>query len=664
MPEDTNETEAPKQRLLVVDDIEENRDLLARRLKRRGYDVDMAEDGPTALAMVAATPYDCLLLDIMMPGMSGLEVLEKLRVDYTSVELPILMATAKSDSEDMVKALELGANDYVTKPIDFPVVLARLQTHMGMSKQFASMAVPAAILNVDGGAEPGTVLDGRYEVIGPIGEGGFAVVLKCKQLSTGQEVALKLLRAHRVAALSIASVELARFEREMKLIGQLNHEHIVRLIDSGTIKVQSQGGAHTSGEWSAGGTDSVPPTRDSAEFDEPITGGGGSGSALTTVPYIVMEFLDGDPLSALLRREAPLAVDRAIQIILPVLSALATAHEAGVIHRDLKPPNIFITDGTGGRPMPKVLDFGIAKLSNDDASQLTMDEGFVGTPEYMAPEQARGETEIDRQADQYAIGVMFYECITGRRPYQSESFIELVHLIAKGEFQPPSAFVTGIPFGLEDVLLRALDADPRRRFSSVQAFGRALLPFARPDTMAAWASSFDVPEDAPLPPKPKFQEREHMAVADTVDGHSVEPPPNLREAPAVDVGRERESIETLSTVAREIDRRSDDKKSPLTATLAVASLVLVAAGAWFVGRGSVQTSAAGRGGTYELSVSVSPDEARVELDGETLPNGHVERTLALDGESHTLRVSAPGHVPHTFTFRDAPPPANVSLDEL
>lgn len=132
--------------LLVVDDNEMNRDLLARRLQRQGYQVAIAEDGYQALTKIEQQHYDMVLLDIMMPGINGLEVLENLRKSYSSLELPIIMVTAKDQSDDIVGALRLGANDYVTKPLDFQVVLARVQTHLeqcrlaGLNDEFLSIA--------------------------------------------------------------------------------------------------------------------------------------------------------------------------------------------------------------------------------------------------------------------------------------------------------------------------------------------------------------------------------------------------------------------------------------------------------------------------------------------------------------------------------------------
>jgi len=486
-------------RILVVDDNEDNRDLLARRLRRKGYAVETAEDGPACLAMVSKTPYDLVILDIMMPGMSGIEVLQRLRAEYEQAQLPVLMATAKSDSQDMIEALAKGANDYVTKPIDFPVVLARIQAQLKLRTEWSARSVSRTVVAIDGSLAPGTILDDRYEILSTIGEGGFAVVYKARQLSTGQVVAVKLLRAHRIAAMSIADVEQARFEREMKLIGKLTHPHIVRLIDSGSLSVrmgesQRTAWSEASGEGHERG--SIPPTRGAGE---PLVSEAPEPPAVT-VPYLVMEYLKGEPLSALLRREGPFPVEKAVELLLPMLSAVGSVHQAGVVHRDLKPPNILVERVQVGKLLPKVLDFGIARLVDDESSQqLTQDSGFVGTPEYMAPEQARGQTAVTAAADQYALGVILYECITGARPFKSESFIELVHLISRAELTPPSERVSGIEPAFEAVLLRAMGAEPGRRFASVESFGRALLPFASEAVRAQWTSAFQVASDPPPP---------------------------------------------------------------------------------------------------------------------------------------------------------------------
>lgn len=505
-------------RLLVVDDNEDNRDMLARRLQRRGYEVETAEDGATALAMIEREPFDLVILDIMMPGMSGLEVLERLRETYPRAELPILMATAKSDSQDMVRALSLGANDYVTKPIDFPVVVARIESHLQTRLQAPSIPAPATPLPADGRAAPGTVLDGRYEVQEILGEGGFAIVFRAKQLSTGQSVAVKVLR-HRPGGAQ--TVDRKRFEREMRTIGRLRHPAVVRLIDFGTLEARVR--EETSG------------------WVETTDAGGGVQQSETTgtrtitrkLPYIVMEYVEGETLGELLRREAPLAAPCAVELLLPVVSAVAAAHEVGVLHRDLKPPNIVVTRSQG-RLEPKVLDFGIAKPIVDTGEGgggiVTLGDGILGTPEYMAPELLADSRRLDPSTDQYALGCLLYECVVGRRAFRGATFVDLVQAITSGAYPRPRELGVELPDGFEAIVERAMDLDPSRRFSSVRAFGRALLRYATPTVQARWAPDFDVPSDPPPPPKERAEQARRPATDDAptrdlrAEAAAAEPP--------------------------------------------------------------------------------------------------------------------------------------------
>ena len=488
-------------KLLVVDDSKDNRDLLTRRLERADFHVQTASDGEEALALIQKHSFDLVVLDLLMPGMSGMQVLGKIRESKSKLELPVLIATAQSDSEDVVRALELGANDYVTKPIDFPVVKARIESHLQLRTQMESMAPPKATFYSDGTADPGTLIDDRYEVLATIGRGGFAVVFKARQLSTGQVVALKVMQPHRVSDRGVAPTELARFNREMDLIGRLNHPNIIGLIDSGSLEVRVAPMEKENGE---GEAVEIPNTQ---IYDKIWTRQSSSPRRThnvptsvyeRTVPYIVMEFSDGQPMSTLIANEAPLAPGRVVELMLPVISAVAMAHQAGVIHRDLKPPNILVAH-RHGRPHPKVLDFGIAKLIGEESVDLTADAQLLGTPQYMSSEQAQGQTDLDGRCDQYTIAVMMYEAVTGQRPFQSESFMKLVHMISAGDCKPPSEVLHDVPPDFGDVIMRAMSVEPSSRYSSLETFGRALLAFASNDVRAQWEPYFTVPSDPPPP---------------------------------------------------------------------------------------------------------------------------------------------------------------------
>ncbi len=499
-------------RILVVDDNENNRDILARRLGSRGYEVEVAVDGFQALEMIGDGVYDLIILDIMMPGMSGLEVLEKLRQRFSRAELPILMATAKSDSRDMVDALQLGANDYVTKPIDFPVVFARIQNHLQTRQLAPSLPAPAALLPADGRAEPGTVLDGRYEVQRTLGEGAFAMVFLAKQLSTGQLVAVKVLRFQRAHATQ-QKRERRRFEREMKVIGELRHPNVVRLIDFGELKAR----VREAKGWATDGGEVLEETTETRVV-------------VKRLPYIVMEYVEGQTLQAYLNEHGALELEKALAMLLPVVSAVATAHRAGVVHRDLKPPNILLGSAIDSKMHPQVLDFGIAKPLEGEEGSMSSNPEALGTPEYMAPESLIG-AEADRATDQYALGVIAYEALSGVRPFHGNTFVALLQAVSAGDRVPLGQRRDALPEGLVAVVERAMARDPKERFSDLDAFGRALLPFASDALRARWSDSFGHGALDISMPAPPLEGRRPESPKEP-EAPKVEAPPVQREAEA------------------------------------------------------------------------------------------------------------------------------------
>lgn len=479
-------------RLLVVDDNESNRDLLSRRLKRSGYEVDVAEGGAEALALCAGTSYDAIVLDVMMPSMSGIEVLERLRARWGKTELPVIMATAKTDSVDIVEALNRGANDYVTKPIDLPVLLARLSSHLATKAESAARAGP--IIDATLGIEAGTILGERYEIIDKLGEGGFSAVYRAKQLSTGREVALKHALPELIRA-DVIGVQSERFRREMTLIGQLDHPHIVRLIDYGSIPLRRnetiprRRGEPTTRVERATGSDGDrdrPPSHTQKKDH-----GGTQGVFVVEVPYMVLELLEGEALCDLFAREGPLEPSFAVDLVLPVVSALASAHEQGVIHRDVKPSNIMLTRDAQGEIVPKVLDFGIAKLSEPDDKNLTVSASLIGTPQYMAPEQALGAKDVDDRVDQFSVAAVLYEALSGRSPYKGEGLFELVTQVMRADFPRIRDLRPDLAPELGEVVERALSGSRDRRYDSTLALGRALLPFASAQAAARWRLAFE-----------------------------------------------------------------------------------------------------------------------------------------------------------------------------
>ncbi|SEU19746.1 serine/threonine-protein kinase [Stigmatella erecta] len=272
----------------------------------------------------------------------------------------------------------------------------------------------------------GKTLAKKYRVEALIGEGGMGKVYRSRQLVLDKPVVLKVLRQ------SLLSDErtVARFQREAKAASRLNHPNSISILDFG----QAEDGAL----------------------------------------FIAMEFVPGEDLHQLLVREWPLPEARVIRLVSQVLSALSDAHGAGVIHRDLKPENIMVEQRRNETDFVKVLDFGIAKItdsSGEDGPALTR-AGFVcGTPEYMSPEQARGAS-LDHRSDLYAVGVLLYQLVTGLLPFESDSAVGFATKHLTEEPPPPSKRrpEARISVGMERLILRALSKDPDDRPANAEAF--------------------------------------------------------------------------------------------------------------------------------------------------------------------------------------------------
>ncbi|MGA2469596.1 MAG: Stk1 family PASTA domain-containing Ser/Thr kinase [Solirubrobacteraceae bacterium] len=264
---------------------------------------------------------------------------------------------------------------------------------------------------------PGTIIDERYQVVSRLGSGGMADVYCAEDLQLGRRVAVKLL--HERFAQDEEFVE--RFRREASSAASLSHANIVSVFDRG--------------EW--GGT-----------------------------YYIAMELLEGRSLDAIVREEAPLTPERAIDITEQVLRAARFAHRRGVVHRDLKPHNVIIDDEN----RVKVTDFGIARAG---ASEITQTGSIMGTARYLSPEQAQGEN-VGPPSDVYAIGILLYELLTGTVPFEGESVVAIALRHLSEPPRPPSTLVSSISPNLDAIVLRALAKDPADRFADADDFLNAL----------------------------------------------------------------------------------------------------------------------------------------------------------------------------------------------
>jgi len=486
---------APAQaRILIVDDGAENRDVLRRRLEREGHAVETAENGRRALDLVAQRPYDLVLLDVLMPELDGYAVLDALKGSPATRDIPVIMISALDELEGIVRCIERGAEDYLHKPFDPVLLRARINASLEkkrlrdqeveylrevnrvidaaaaveggryrpgalaevtrrddelghLARVFDNMAQQIkareerlrdrvrdlrqeiewarrdsreAESSVDGGnLRSGETFAQRYEIIAVLGRGGMGTVYRAKDLELEEDIAVKTLRPEFVADKTL----LARFKDEIRLARRLTDANIVR--------------THDFGEWSG-------------------------------VYFLTMECVQGITVRELIDTRGRLGVSATLAIAAQLAHSLAVAHEHGVIHRDIKPQNLLV-DEAG---VLKVMDFGVARLA--ERSTANTEAGLVlGTPAYMPPEQLMGEP-VDARSDLYAAGVVLYECLTGKLPFEAGSVISLVAKLLKEDARPPQEVNPEIPPALSALVLRLLAKGPEDRVQTAVDLGTQL----------------------------------------------------------------------------------------------------------------------------------------------------------------------------------------------
>ena len=257
----------------------------------------------------------------------------------------------------------------------------------------------------------------------------MGVVVSARHLALDERVAIKFL----LPEVAESNEAVQRFLREAQAAVKIRSEHVARVSDVGTM----HGGA----------------------------------------PYIVMEFLAGSDLAEHLEKRGALPIEEAVDHVLQACEALAEAHAIGIVHRDIKPANLFVTTRNDGSSCLKVLDFGISKFTGNDRHDLTRTQGMIGSPLYMSPEQLTTPRDVDARADVYALGVVLYELLTARQPYEAD---ELPHLIVKILTEPPAplhAHRAGVPLGLQAAIARCLAKDRASRTPGVDTLAAEIAPF-------------------------------------------------------------------------------------------------------------------------------------------------------------------------------------------
>ncbi len=304
--------------------------------------------------------------------------------------------------------------------------------HCGVAHDERETRCPTTGLPIGGDPKlVGTTLANRYQLVRLLGDGGMGAVYKAADQVLRRFVAVKLL--HPAVAQRPAAVE--RFQREARAAAAIGHPNIIDILDFGVDRR----------------------------------------------PYMIMEYLRGRSLSQVLGAEGALPIHQAISIAAHSLAGLAAAHERGILHRDLKPANLMLVQRFGDKSFVKVCDFGFAALmgptSAEDGKTLTPARTLVGTPAYASPERLRGDDRRDPRVDLYSIGVVLFEMIAGRRPFDGETFRDLARSV---KHDPPPMLTrlrADVPRGLEDIVQRALAKEPDGRFRNAGEFAAALVPF-------------------------------------------------------------------------------------------------------------------------------------------------------------------------------------------
>jgi serine/threonine-protein kinase len=282
---------------------------------------------------------------------------------------------------------------------------------------------------------PGELLAGKYLVERVLGRGGMGLVLAARHVQLEEPVAIKLMLPD-VAASPDA---VARFMREARASAKIRSEHVVRVSDVGTLE-------------------------------------GGQ-------PYMVMEYLEGVDLGALLATRGRLPLEDVAEYLLQACEAIAEAHALGIVHRDLKPSNLFLTQRVDGSPLVKVLDFGISKVSathggRSELASITQTSALMGSPLYMSPEQMTSARSVDARSDVWSLGVILYELLSGHPPFSGETLPEVCALILEGRAVPLRERVPELPPGIDALIQRCLLRDLGGRVADVGELSRALVAFA------------------------------------------------------------------------------------------------------------------------------------------------------------------------------------------
>ncbi len=483
-------------RILVVDDGAENRDVLRRRLERSGHVVETAEHGRRALELLAARPFDLVLLDVLMPELDGFAVLEAIKGNPKLRDIPVIMISALDEMPSIVRCIERGAEDYLHKPFDPVLLRARINASLEKKRLRdqeveylgeVGRVIEAATAVEAGNYRPGSLapVARRADELGRLARVFDSMVLQMKAREERLRDQVRDLRDE-IASARRDSKEFAtsvdggnlrtgeRFAQRYEILAELGRGGMGTVYRARDLELEEEVAIKTvRPEFTTDATllgrfkDEIRLARRLSDQNIVRTHDFGEWSG---VYFLTMEYVEGITVRELLDTRGRLGISSTLAIATQLAHSLAVAHEHGVIHRDIKPQNLLL-DAAG---VLKVMDFGVARLAERSTS-VTEAGLVIGTPAYMAPEQLMAEN-VDARSDLYAAGVVLYECLTGQAPFEASTVISLVAKLLSQEPRPPAAVNPEIPPALSALVLQLLAKKPEDRVQTAAELVERLAP--------------------------------------------------------------------------------------------------------------------------------------------------------------------------------------------
>jgi CheY-like chemotaxis protein len=481
-------------RLLVVDDVADNRDILRRRLEREGYTVECAENGRQALEMVGARSFDLVLLDILMPEIDGYGVLEQLKHDPSTRDIPVIMISALDDMASVVRCIERGAEDHLPKPFDPVMLRARISATLEKKRlrdaeleylNRVQEVIQAATAVEDGTYQSGSIahLADHADELGRLVRVFDGMAKKVRERESLLKGRVRDLRREIEAARATPRAVDAMVDGGNLRTGQQFAE---RYEIEATVGSGGMGSVYRARDLELDEEVAIKTLKHQFVTDETLIGRFkqeirlarrlSHGNVVRThdfgqwrgVYYLTMEHVEGITVRELIDTRGQLEISSTLAIGSQLGAALDAAHEQGIIHRDIKPQNLLL-DADG---VLKVMDFGIARLA-EKTSTLTEAGLVVGTPSYMSPEQLLSEA-IDVRSDLFAVGVVLYECLTATLPFEAETPVALIVKILNEEPLAPRSLNGDIPEALSELILSLLAKNPDDRVQTAAELGDLL----------------------------------------------------------------------------------------------------------------------------------------------------------------------------------------------